>query len=279
MNNIDSKTELLGVIGSPIKHSLSPVIHNAIYEKNKINAVYLAFEVEKENIKDFLSSVKTLKIKGFNITMPLKEIIVKYIKHKEKNIKSINTVKLCNDNLFSGISTDGDGFLYLLNKNSLDIKNKNVLIIGGGGVSIVIANALKSNLKSLYISGRKNGRSENTAKALNAKFIDIEKLEKESEIFDIIINATPLGMNGVKDNFKSFKFLKKMKKESAVIDTIYSPQKTKLILEAQKLKLKAVNGLDMLLGQAYKSHTFWFNEDVGKKTEMYIEKILKKKIE
>lgn len=276
MKNIDSNTELLGVIGKPIKHSLSPIIHNAIYLKENINAVYLAFEVEKENIKNFCSSSKTLKMKGFNVTMPCKEIIADLIKNKEKNVKSINTVKLLDDNSLLGTSTDGDGFLYLLKKNMIEIQNKNVLIIGGGGAASVIADTIKTKLKSLFIAGRENGRSENMAKSLNADFMDICNIDKEIEKeIDIIINATPLGMIGIKDNFKSFNFLKKMKSDSVIIDTIYSPQKTKLILEAEKLKLKTVNGLDMLLGQAYKSHSFWFNKEVSKKTEKHIEKVIK----
>ncbi len=256
---INSKTKIIGLIGSPIEHSISPIIHNKIYELEKENMVYLAFNIKTNELESFIKSAKTLGIHGFNITMPHKKSIIPYIDEFVGNHKSINTVKIENG-LLIGTSTDAYGFSYLLKKNNINIKNKNVIILGTGGASNIIANNIKNEC-SLTVVGRDKDLLINMSKNFECEqslFSDIDKIKN----IDILINATPLGMHGISENFENFNFLKNINSDGVVIDTIYNPIKTQLILEASKLNIQTCNGLDMLLGQAFKSHNFWFLKEL-----------------
>lgn len=254
---INSKTKMLALIGSPIEHSVSPIIHNKIYDLEKRNMIYLAFNIEKDELKSFISFARLSKIHGFNITMPYKETIMPYIDEFVGNYKSINTVKIENG-LLIGTSTDSDGFLYLLEKQNIDIKNKNVVILGSGGASNTISSGI-SHKCSLTIVGRDKEKLIAMSNNLGSRYSLFSDIDKIKDI-DILINATPLGMHGINENFDSFNFLHNMNSDGFVIDTIYNPIETKLISEASKLNIKSCNGLDMLLGQAFKSHSFWFSE-------------------
>ena len=256
---INSKTKIIGLIGSPIEHSISPIIHNKIYELEKENMVYLAFNIKTNKLESFLESAKTLGIHGFNITMPHKKSIIPYIDEFVGNHESINTVKIEN-NLLIGTSTDASGFSYLLEKNDINIKNKNVVILGTGGASNIIASNIKNEC-SLTVVGRDKDLLINMSKNFECEqslFSNIDKIKN----VDILINATPLGMHGISENFDNFNFLENINSDGVVIDTIYNPIKTQLILEASKLNIRTYNGLDMLLGQAFKSHNFWFLKEL-----------------
>jgi len=256
---INSKTKIIGLIGRPVGHSISPIIHNKIYALEKENMVYLAFDIKTSELESFVASAKTLGIHGFNITMPHKEAIIPYIDEFVGSHKSINTVKIEGDKLI-GTSTDAYGFSYLLEKNNIDIKNKNVVILGCGGASHTIANSIKDEC-SLTVVGRDKGVLINMSKNFLCEyrlFSDIDEIKN----IDILINATPLGMHGISENFESFNFLHNINNDGIVIDTIYNPIKTRLILEALKLNIRTYNGLDMLLGQAFKSHSFWFLKEL-----------------
>lgn len=257
---INSKTKIVALIGSPVGHSISPIIHNEIYKLEKENMVYLAFDIKTSELESFVQSAKTLGIHGFNITMPHKESIIPYIDEFVGNHKSVNTVKI-EDGKLIGTSTDAYGFAYLLEKNNIDIKNKKVVILGIGGASNTIASRIH-NKCSLTVVGRNKEQLINMSKNFLCEyslFSDIDEIKN----IDILINATPLGMHGISENFDNFNFLHNINNDGVVIDTIYNPVKTRLILEALKLNIYAYNGLDMLLGQAFKSHSFWFLKELG----------------
>lgn len=259
---IDSKTKIICLIGDPVSHSLSPIIHNKIYQLTNKNMIYLSFDIKKNKLKNFIDSVKTLDIKGFNITMPHKEATIDFIDGVLDNHQSINTVKNTGNKLIA-TSTDSLGFLYLLETNNIDIKNKNIVIIGTGATSNIVLKSIKDKCLdsecSIIITGRNEDKLKSISKSKNIDFIPFENLECLSNI-DILINTTPLGMHTYKDNFESFDFLSIMNKKSTVIDSIYNPWQTNLLEHAKSLGLNTYNGIDMLLGQAIASHEFWFDE-------------------
>ncbi len=269
---INSQTTLMALIGSPTGHSMSPIIHNKIYSLTGRNAVYLSFDVEKENLAQFIESAKLLNIKGFNITMPHKENIIKYIDNIEDNIKSVNTVKIDANNKLVATSTDGGGFLFLLEKNNIDINNKNVAILGTGGVSSIITKTLHDKC-DITLIGKNEIQLKNMSEEYNCKYLLFDNIEDIKNI-DILINGTPLGMQGFNADFDNFNFLKNINKNGHVIDTIYKPKETNLLKQAKSYKLNAFNGLDMLLGQAVLSHNFWFDEELKSDIIAEVEKNL-----
>lgn len=269
---INSQTILMALIGNPTGHSLSPIIHNKIYSLTGRNAVYLSFDVEKENLAQFIESAKLLNIRGFNITMPHKESIIKYIDDVEDNIKSVNTVKMNANNKLTATSTDGGGFIFLLKKNNIDIHNKNIAILGTGGVSSIITKTLYDKC-DITLVGKNEMLLKNMSKEYNCNYVLFNDIEDINNI-DILINGTPLGMQGFDADFNNFNFLKNINKNGHVIDTIYKPQETNLLKQAKSHKLNAVNGLDMLLGQAVLSHNFWFDEELKSDIIAEVEKNL-----
>ena len=264
---INSKTKIACLIGSPVSHSLSPIIHNSIYQLTNKNMVYLSFDIKNNELDKFIDSVRALDIKGFNITMPHKEATIDFVDDILDNHKSINTVKHINNKLIA-TSTDSLGFLYLLEANNIDIKDKNIVIIGAGATSNIVIKSIKNksikdNSKSnITITARDEDKLESIAKLDNINFIPLKNIQELSNI-DILINTTPLGMHAYKYNFENFNFLSIMNKYSTVIDSIYNPWQTALLENAKKLELHTYNGIDMLLGQAIASHEFWFDENLG----------------
>ncbi len=259
---INSQTKIVCLIGNPVSHSLSPIIHNSIYRLTNKNMVYLSFDIKNNELDKFIDSVRSLDIKGFNITMPHKEATIDFVDNVLDNHKSINTVKHINNKLIA-TSTDSLGFLYLLEANNIDIKDKNIVIIGTGATSNIVIKCIKDNSKSnITITARNEDKLESTAKLEDINFIPLKNIQELSNI-DILINTTPLGMHAYKYNFENFNFLSIMNKYSTVIDSIYNPWQTALLENAKKLELHTYNGIDMLLGQAIVSHQFWFDEKLS----------------
>ncbi len=276
---INSNTNVACLIGSPVSHSLSPIIHNSIYQFTNRNMVYLSFDVKPTEVADFVAAVKSLDIKAFNITMPNKEVMLKHVDEIVGNHKSINTVRHDkNTDKLIATSTDSLGFLHLLNKNEVDTNGKTIVIIGSGSTSsIVIESIRKHNAQdngnsNIIITARTEKKLKQLAEKENCEYVLLENIDTIKNI-DILINTTPLGMHSYKDNFENFHFLHNVVKDGFVIDCIYNPWSTKLLEKARDKNLHAINGIDMLLGQAFASHSFWFDEQLDPQT---IEKVSRK---
>lgn len=220
---------IYGLLGENISHSFSPLIH-----KNFGDYKYKLFDMQKEEIENF---IKKEDIGGFNITMPYKKEIIQYCKtisDKAKKIGCVNTVVYDEFRNLHGYNTDYDGFLYLLEKNNIDVYNKNIAISGNGSTSKTVYNVLKDLQAKSIIKISRSG---------DIGFKDIEKFIN----IDILINTTPVGM--YPNCPDSLIDLENFPNVSTVIDIIYNPIMTKLLIDAYKRGLNYVNGLDMLIAQ------------------------------
>ncbi len=245
---IGTCTDLYAIIGNPIKHSLSPKLHNAMFKKYNIDAVYLAFEVN--NLKYAIEGVKGLNIKGINITLPFKGEAIKYIdsiENEAKIIGSINTVKNIKGTLF-GYNTDYLGFLETI--KDIDC-NKNICILGAGGASSACIYAFyKKGIKSINIYNR----TFTKAFKLKEYFKDLIALNiiEKKDIYknEIIVNTTSAGIVG---NEKIID-LNLLNKSALLVDILY---KSDLIKEAKSFGIKGIDGTKMFIYQAFYAFNIW----------------------
>ena len=227
------KKTKFAIIGNPISHSLSPIMHNYWFKKYKINAEYELLKIDKSEIQNVINKIKNKEIRGINVTLPYKNLIIPFLNktiNDANETHSVNTVMLDDNNNLIGENTDVFGFqaAYLKSIPNQANNNKKVLILGAGGVapSIILA-LLKSNIRDIYLSNRTFEKSlflKKKFKNLNIiKWSDFaEKINK----FDIVINATSLGLNS---NDKFTNDFINFKKTLVYIDTIYNPAETKMI--------------------------------------------------
>ncbi|NBI06674.1 shikimate dehydrogenase [Senegalia massiliensis] len=263
--NIDSYTNLFCLIGNPISKSLSPYIHNTNFKYNDINAVYLSFKVE--NLEQAILGIKSLSIKGFNVTLPYKQEIIKYLDNIDQiaeKIGAINTVKNINGKLI-GFNTDGLGFMKSLKDRHIQLKNKNILIIGAGGASRAISFTIANeSIKSLTIVNRNKKRALSLIKDIKSKYknLDLSFLEKQDikDNYDIIINTTSVGMypNEKEKPLDTSLFSDK----TIIYDIIYKPKETLFLKQAKEEGKTTINGLDMLVNQAILSERIWISENL-----------------
>ncbi|WP_432631528.1 shikimate dehydrogenase [Brachyspira sp.] len=268
---IDSKTILTGLFASPSAHSISPIIHNNAFEKLGLNYAYLSFEVGKDNLKDAIQSIKTLNMRGVNLSMPNKKEVIQYLDEISETAElsqSVNTI--VNDNgILKGYSTDGKGFFKSLEEEKIFIKDKNITILGMGGASIaIISQAIFEGIKNIFVFKRDKNWEEqkkildNIASKTNCN-IELNSLEDKNilkrkiEESDLLINATSVGM---KENISLIEDKNFFRKDLTVCDIIYNPAKTKLLQIAEKEGCKIINGIGMLLYQGALSFELWTNK-------------------
>ncbi len=250
-----------GIIGKPIKHSLSPLLHNYWLKKYKVVAEYSLLEIEENKIKNTLDKIRSGLISGINVTLPYKQKVIPFVDkiiNDAKKTKSVNTIYLNNNKELVGDNTDVFGLQAGYLKEIIDsqINNKKALILGAGGVSPSVIVALnKSNVNNITISNRTFDKAIFLKKNFNnISIIKWEDLKSNINNFDIIINATSLGLKNQKD----FDFLFNNFKDSLIyIDTIYNPIETKMIKHFKSNNIKTFGGLDMFIYQAQKSFYLW----------------------
>ena len=279
---IDSKTILTGLFASPSTHSISPIIHNNAFEKLGINFAYLPFEVNKDNLKEAVQSIKTLNMRGVNLSMPNKKEVIQYLDEISETAKlsqSVNTI--VNDNgILKGYSTDGKGFFKSLEEEKIFVKDKNITILGTGGASIaIISQAVFEGIKNIFVFKRDKNWEEqkkilyNIESKTNSQIElfsleDKNILKRKIEESDLLINATSVGM---KENISLIEDKNFFRKDLIVCDIIYNPAKTKLLQIAEKEGCKIINGIGMLLYQGALSFELWTNK---KMPVDYIKKIM-----
>ncbi len=272
---INGKTRLIGIIGNPVDHSKSPYMHNYSFDKLKLNYSYMAFNIEKKGLKDAVQAMRVLDARGFNITMPYKEEVMKYldeIKEDAKLIGAVNTVVNEKGKLI-GHNTDGKGFIKALDKANVEYENKKILILGAGGgaKAIAIELALKKP-KEIIIANRtlksaekiRNLINENIGKAM-ARSISLkeESLKKELKNTNILINTSSLGM-GEDKNKSIIENTDLFSPNLFVADLIYKPLKTKFLSMAEEKGCKIMNGLDMLIYQGDIGFKLWTGRSMPK---------------
>lgn len=272
---ITANTKLICVIGHPIKHSKSPLMHNAALKKAEEDAVYMAFDIETDELEGFVAGVRAMGITGANVTIPHKENIIKYLDGVTKEaeiIGAVNTIYRDGDKLI-GDNSDGKGFILSLMKESeFDPKDKKILILGAGGASkAVTAKLADEGASEIYIYDIDRKRAEELVEQImksaekNVKISiadknSIENIAKES---NLLVNCTPIGMKESDPELLSDEVFNS---EQVVYDLIYNPPKTKLLKSAEKKGAKIVNGLGMLVYQGAISFERW----TGKKPDTEI---------
>ncbi len=259
---ITAKTSLYGLIGNPVDHSVSPLMHNTAFKKLGIDAVYLAFK--SENTEDTISALKTLGARGFNCTMPAKSdcaVLCDKLSEEAELTKSVNTVVVEGDKL-TGHSTDGAGFFLNLKNNGVDY-DKNILLLGAGGAArSIAARAVIENVPSLTILNRTVKKAKALADSLasydtNINYGGLDELPEAVKKADIIINATSYGMG----EDKSIVDGSLLRPDQVVCDIVYKPRETALLKAAKKAGCKTVDGLGMVACQAAYAFELWTGKE------------------
>ena len=245
---------MYGLLGEHLPHSFSPQIHMSLGNED-----YHLFEIAPENLENFLTE---RNFKGLNVTIPYKKAVMTYldeISPEAEKIGAVNTITVRNGKLF-GDNTDYFGFKYMVEKSKITIKDKKVLVLGSGGASLTVQTVLKDmGAKEILVVSR-NG--------------EINYTNVYSHIdTDIVVNTTPVGM--YPDNMNTPVDLSKFPNITGVIDVVYNPLKTRLIMEAEKMGIPYMTGLPMLVAQAKKAHEIFFNTIIDNDVCEKIEKVLR----
>ena len=242
------------VIGNPIEHSLSPKLHNYWFGKNKIDANYSKRKIDKREIQEIMTEIKDNKLDGINVTVPFKTHVIPFLDtlSKESQItQSVNTIYLHHKKLV-GHNTDIKGFELSLKDTQFDLKNKSIFILGAGGVVPSIVYALeKLGVSKISVSNRTKEKAEDLKK--NFPNIGLVDWGDQTE-FDMIINATSLGLN--KEDKMGLIF-KNINKEKLFYDVIYNPKETNFLRTGKSLGCQVSNGKMMFIYQAFEAFKLW----------------------
>ena len=242
------------VIGNPIEHSLSPKLHNYWFEQNNIHANYAKRKIDKNEIQKIVSEIKDNKLSGLNVTVPFKKDIIPFLdilSEESRITQSVNTVYI-HDKKLIGHNTDIKGFELSLKETQFELKNKSIFILGAGGVVPSIIYALvKLGVSKVIVSNRTKQKAENFKK--NFPNISVVDWGDQPE-FDIIINATSLGLND-EDNISLN--LKDISKDKLFYDVIYNPKETNFLRTGKSLGCQVSNGKMMFIYQAQLAFKIW----------------------
>jgi len=242
------------VIGNPIKHSLSPDLHNYWIEKNQINAIYEKEQLDKVHLNSLILKIKNKEISGINVTIPFKNEVIPFLDKlspEAEGTQSVNTIYL-EENVIVGHNTDINGFELAIKDTKYIVEGKKVLILGAGGVVPSIIFALnKMKASEIIVSNRTKTKAENLKKLFkNLTIINWGEIEN----FDMIINATSLGLKS--DDIIDLDF-SKIENNKFFYDIIYNPKETNFLKSANKLGNKTENGLKMFIHQAAAAFKIW----------------------
>jgi shikimate dehydrogenase len=259
-----SSPQTYGLIGYPVKHSLSPKMHNAAFRSRNINAEYRLFPLKEEELKGFFAKLKKNNIFGLNVTIPYKEKVIAFldkISPEAKLIGAVNTIRF-GQNRLDGFNTDGAGFLQHLTR---DLKfppaSKNIAMVGAGGAARAVCVYLsKEKPKSIFIYDVDKSKAETLVNHLKVHFnnIEFQRADSVEELniknCNLLINATGVGM---KETDACLIDRKLIHKDLLVYDLIYEPKETKLLKIAKEKGASVSNGLGMLLYQGVAAFELW----------------------
>ena len=266
---ISSKTSFLALIGNPVEHSLSPIMHNAAIKFLDLDLVYLAIPCKNEDFHIVINALKRINCKGLNITIPFKEKafnLCDEISPIAKKIKAINTLKVNQNFEWSGTNTDIDGFIYPI--KDFNLTGKKSIVIGSGGAArsavqgltdlklseILVVSRNESNLKK-FLNDFKVVKS---VKGCVANHKNAENLINQA---DLIINTTPIGMKNYSPDYDELPFGKEfwrsLNSKTIVYDLVYNPRITKLLRFSENKGCQIIDGSEMLVAQGARSLSYW----------------------
>ena len=273
---VNAQTHLYGILGNPVHHSLSPLLHNTLFKQYQINAVYMAFEVDKNSLGLAFEAMRSLGMRGAHITIPFKEEALDFIdeipEDVDRCVGAINTI-VNRDGQLYGYNTDGTGFLIALKEElGFNPEGKKILVLGAGGAARGVTFALaRAHADAIMIYNRTRERAEGLSEYVAGYFpeTDIEVVESlktaSDKMPELVVNATSLGMK--KGDASPFD-LHNLKGPASVYDLIYSPGETPFLKQAKELQLPHANGLGMLAAQAALSFELWTGEKTGVREAM-----------
>ena len=264
---ISGKTKVCGVIGDPIEHTMSPVMHNAAFKELGLDYLYVSFRVRKEELGKAVESIRALNIRGLNVTTPHKVAIIPFLDELDplvERIGAVNTI-VNDDGVLTGYNTDATGFLQALLDKGVKPERKNTVILGAGGASRAISFILAERGAHLVILNRllELDWAEELAQRISQVFkkevraleLDEKNLEMMLEGADILINATSVGMSPDVDETPVPARL--LKPALIVFDIVYNPIQTRLLKEAEAAGAQTIGGLDMLVWQGAIAFEKW----------------------
>lgn len=252
INQLDKATRIYGVAGNPIKHSLSPIMQNTAFRKETVNAVYLALQTTK--LSDLLTLVREVPFSGLSVTMPLKEEIMPHLEKADPlsaKIGAANTIVRSQDGKLYGFNTDVAAVVRPLEKR-LPLKGAKVLVLGAGGAARAAVFGLKDKHAEVYILNRTQESAQKLAREAHAKVVRQDQMAKSQ--FDVIVNATPCGMSGVKPTH----VLEPEELNAKIVfDLVYNPIETPLLRMAREKDLQVITGVEMFVQQGARQFEIW----------------------
>ncbi len=263
---VNGKTRVCAIIGDPVEHSLSPVMHNAAFKELGLNLVYVAFTVTSTELKTAVLGAKSLGLRGLNVTMPHKNAVISHLDEVDSTAKSIGAVNtvLNNQGKLIGYNTDGSGAMIALQENGVYPEEKKLVLLGAGGAAKAIAYQAAQDVEELVILNRTAEKAKKLAEALKsfgakvkAGTLSFEVLKQELPTTDILVNATSVGMHPDVDISPVPSDL--LHFDLSVMDIIYNPLETKFLKDAKSAGAKVVSGIEMLLYQGAVAFEIWTN--------------------
>jgi shikimate dehydrogenase len=266
------------VIGDPISHSSSPIIHNFFLKKYGIDGSYVALQIKKDDLKKSVAQLVNEGFAGFNVTLPHKEEIFKICDFKSKTAEltgAVNTVIITQDKKLFGHNSDAEGFLKNLQNSQpdFDLRNRIAFVIGAGGAArAIVYGLIKSGVKKIFITNRNENRALELIKnfsRFSAKkncelgFLNAENFARNLGECDLLVNSTSLGMESISGGHVDLPLqinLQNLKKSAIVYDIVYKPLMTELLKQAEKNGNKIVTGIGMLVNQALIGFEAWFKQ-------------------
>jgi len=263
------EARLCGIIGDPVEHTMSPVMHNAAFGKLRLNYRYVSFRVKKEELGKAIEKMRTLKMRGLNVTIPHKVAVIPFLDELDplaKEIGAVNTI-VNDDGFLTGYNTDGTGFLRALLARGIEPKGQNAVILGAGGASRAISFVLAREGCDVLILNRTLDKaselasivSEVTRKEVRALELNRENVVKALQEAGILVNTTSVGMAPNVDAIPiDVDSLSEVKNPALVVfDIVYNPVRTRLLREAEKAGAQTVSGIDMLVWQGALAFEKW----------------------
>jgi 3-dehydroquinate dehydratase/shikimate dehydrogenase len=252
IDQVDVATRIYGVVGDPIAHSLSPAIMNAAFRRENVNAVYLALHAK--TLKDLLSCVKEIPIHGLSVTMPYKEVILPHLDNTDSHTTKIgacNTVVRAQDGKLYGFNTDAAGIVRPLERRLNTLEGARILVLGAGGAARAAVFGLKERGCEVYILNRSLAAAKKLAHQARARIMKRPDLKKLA--FDVIINATPVGMGNTRETPLQDKEIN----ARYVFDMVYDPAETRLLKLAKERGAQVIPGIEMFVHQAARQFEIW----------------------
>jgi 3-dehydroquinate dehydratase/shikimate dehydrogenase len=252
IEQVDAATRVYAVVGDPIGHSLSPAIMNAAFRRENVNAVYLALHAK--TLKDLLTCVREIPIHGISVTMPYKEAILPHLDNTDSHTTKIgacNTVVRAQDGKLYGFNTDAAGIVRPLEKRLNTLEGARILVLGAGGAARAAVFGLKERGCEVYILNRSLAAAKKLSHQARARIIKRPDLKKLA--FDVIINATPVGMGNTKESPLQDKEIN----ARYVFDMVYDPAETRFLQLAKERGAQVIPGIEMFVHQAARQFEIW----------------------